>query len=158
MFFCQTAAFAAGNRARHCDGEEAVRSLASVPCLTFLWCGASVRPCSRADQDRRVWRHHLALAGSYSTRGVGRLNCQARKRGNSNEKDHRERGSRFIVDVFGSHGQQPRGRRCLWNPLGAQSCSSHAGGFYSQTVGCAFPRLETIKHHARGAESCRGGA
>ena len=36
MFVCQTAAFADGNRARHCDGEEAVRSLAPVPCLTFL--------------------------------------------------------------------------------------------------------------------------
>jgi len=34
--------FAAGNAARHCDGEKAVRSLASVPCLTFLWRAASV--------------------------------------------------------------------------------------------------------------------
>ena len=47
MFACQTAAFAAGSRARHCDGEEAVRSLASVPCLTFLWCGLRALAAAR---------------------------------------------------------------------------------------------------------------
>src|SRR5262245_58304633 len=76
--------------------------------------------------------------------------------GNSNEKDNRECGSLSSVDVFGSDGQRPRGRRCVWDPLGDRSCSSHAGGFYSRTVGCGFPRLETIKRHPGGTESCWG--
>jgi hypothetical protein len=49
---CQTAAFAAGNRARHCDGEEAVRSLASVPCLTF--CGAGLRSALAAARIKKA--------------------------------------------------------------------------------------------------------
>jgi hypothetical protein len=80
------------------------------------------------------------------------------KAGNSNEKDNRKCGSLSSIDIFGSDCQRPRGQLCIWGPLKDRSCGSHAGGSYSQTVHCAFPRLEAIKRHPAGTESCCGGA
>ena len=61
------------------------------------------------------------------------------------------------VDVFGSDGQRPRGKRCFWGPLEDRSCGSHAGGSYGQTVHYALSRLEPIKRHPAGTEGFWGG-
>jgi hypothetical protein len=73
------------------------------------------------------------------------------------EKDNRECLSLSSVDVFGSDGQRPRGKRCFWGPLEDRSCGSHAGGSYGQTVHYALSRLEPIKRHPAGTEGFWGG-
>jgi hypothetical protein len=115
--------------------------------------------------------HHLALAGSNSTSGVGRLNCQARNlgivcagtRGNSNEKGNRELGSRSSADVVGSEGRGTRRRRCAGGRIGCHSAGAdrsrgwRSGGLYGRPVDFTFLGPAPLERIAPGAESREPG-
>ena len=105
-------------------------------------------------QRRHMPRHHLASARSYSGSGL---------RGNSNEEDDRERGSRSHADVVGRDGRGTRRRRCAGGRIGC--CSARAdrssgwrsGGLYGRPVDFTFMGPPSLERTAPGAESREPG-